>query len=65
MNNFLLRTVVGIAYVALLVGSLLLGPFTAFVFFGIVTRATVEEFCSVVTRHAGLPALGLLAASAG
>ena len=38
MNNFLLRTVVGIAYVALLVGSLLLGPFTAFIFFGIVTR---------------------------
>ena len=65
MNNFLLRTVVGIAYVALLVGSLLLGPFTAFIFFGIVTWATLLEFCTVLNRHAGLHVLGLLTATAG
>lgn len=65
MKNFILRTVVGIAYVALLAGSLLLGPVTAFLFFGLVTWATLMEFCTVVNRHAGLSTLGLLSATAG
>lgn len=65
MRNFILRTVVGIAYVALLAGSLLLGPVTAFLFFGLVTWATLMEFCTVVNRHAGLSTLGLLSATAG
>ena len=65
MRNFLLRTVVGLAYVALLVGSLLGGPVTAFIFFGIVTWATIMEYCQVVSRHAGLHTLGLLTSTAG
>ena len=64
MRNFILRTIVGVAYVALLTGSLLLGPVTAFLFFGAVTWATTMEFCMVANRHAGLSTLGLLTATA-
>lgn len=65
MKNFVLRTVVGIAYVALLVGSLMMGPVSACFFFGIVTWGTIMELCSVVNRHAGLHTLGLLTSTAG
>lgn len=65
MKNFLLRTVVGVAYVALLAGSLLLGPMWACLFFGVVTWGTIYELCFVLNRHAGLHTLGLLAATAG
>lgn len=65
MKNFALRTVVGIAYVVLLVGSLLMGPTTSFLFFALVAWATLVEFCRVVNRHAGLSVLTLLSATAG
>lgn len=65
MKNFLLRTVVGVAYVALLAGSLLLGPMWACLFFGIVAWGTIYELCFVLNRHASLHTLGLLAATAG
>lgn len=65
MRNFLLRAVVGILYVAILVSCLLLGPVTASLFFGIVTWATIMEFCAVVNRYAGLRTMGLLTATAG
>lgn len=65
MKNFVLRTLVGIAYVGLLIGCLLMGPISAFLFFGIVTWGTIMEYSSVMNRHAGLHVLGLLTATAG
>lgn len=48
MNNLLLRSLTGAIYVALLVGSLLLGPTTMAAFFALVAGAAVWEFCTIV-----------------
>ena len=65
MKNFVIRAVVGLVYAALLIGGLLMGPVTAFLFFELVTMATIMEFCRVLNRHAGGHVLGLLTATAG
>lgn len=51
LHNFFVRTLTGIVYVTLLVGSIVLGPLSALAFFALVSAATLWEFGTVMNRH--------------
>ncbi len=53
MHTLLLRTLTGIAFVAVLVGGTLYSPLTFTVLFALVTGLTVWEFSSLVNAYAG------------
>lgn len=53
MSNLILRTLTGIAFVALLVGGTLCSPATFVALFAAVTGLTVWEFSTNVNRYAG------------
>lgn len=53
MNNLVLRTLTGIAFVALLIGCTVWSPLSFTVLFAIITGLTTWEFSSVVNNHAG------------
>lgn len=53
MSNLIVRTLTGIAFVALLVGGTLYSPITFVVLFAVVTGLTVWEFSANVNRYAG------------
>ena len=52
-SNFLTRTITGIAFVAVLIGGMLAGPFAFALVFGIITALTVWEFCTLFNQHYG------------
>lgn len=64
-SNFITRTLTGLVYVALLVGSILGGPLWAFFFFSALGAATVWEFCSLMNRHYGASLVPHIQALAG
>lgn len=54
LNNMFVRALTGIVYVALLVGSVIYGPLTMFLFFTLVSAAATWEFATLMNRHNGL-----------
>ncbi len=54
MNTFLLRTLTGIAFVAVLVASIVYSPFTFGALFAIVTALATKEFCTIVNKQEGV-----------
>ena len=65
VKNFIIRTLTGIVYVALLVGSLLGGPIWVFFFFAALGYATIWEFCSLMNKHYGASLVPHIQALAG
>ena len=53
MSNLVIRTLTGVAFVAVLVGSILLSPLTFVFLFAAVAGLCVWEFSSLVNTHAG------------
>lgn len=65
MKNLLIRTLTGIVYVAALVGCVVWSPVSQFIFFALVTMATLLEFSTLVNRHAGASIVPHMNALAG
>lgn len=65
MNNFLTRALTGAVYVILLVACTVYSPITSFLFFSIVSAATLWEFGSILNEHAGASIPRLLNSMAG
>ena len=53
MSNLALRALTGTAFVAVLVGSILLSPWSFTLLFALVTGLTLWEFADNVNLHAG------------
>ena len=51
MNNFILRTFTGIAFVAVLVGAIIYSPFTFGALFAVVSALATLEFCRIVNQQ--------------
>lgn len=51
MKNLIIRTLTGIVFVGLLVGSILNGPLTFCLLFALLTLLSVREYCSLVNRR--------------
>ena len=54
MNNFILRTFTGIAFVAVLVGAIVYSPFTFGALFAVVSALATLEFCRIVNNQEGV-----------
>lgn len=54
MKNLILRTITGLAFVAVLVGSIVYSPFTFGALFAVVTGLATLEFCNIVNKNAGV-----------
>ena len=54
MNNFILRTFTGIAFVAVLVGAIIYSPFTFGALFAVVSALATLEFCRIVNQQEGV-----------
>lgn len=54
MKNLILRTITGIAFVAVLVGSIVYSPFTFGSLFAIVSALSTLEFCRIVNKQEGV-----------
>ena len=54
MNNFILRTLTGIAFVAILVGAIVYNPFSFGALFAVVSGLATLEFCNIVNRQEGV-----------
>ena len=54
MNNFILRTFTGIAFVAVLVGAIVYSPFTFGALFAVVSALATLEFCRIVNQQEGV-----------
>lgn len=54
MKNLVLRTVTGIAFVAVMVTCIVYSPFAFGALFAIVTALTTREFCSIVNNMQGV-----------
>lgn len=54
MKNLILRTITGIAFVAVLVGSIVYSPFTFGALFAVVSSLSTLEFCRIVNNQAGV-----------
>ena len=52
MKNLILRTITGLAFVAVLVGSIVYSPFTFGALFAVVTGLATLEFCNIVNKNA-------------
>ena len=65
MKNFVVRALTGIVYVVLLVGCTVYSPLTAFLFFSLVSFASVFEFCTIMNKHNGCQLSRSITAMAG
>lgn len=65
MKNFIVRALTGAIYVVLLAGCTLYGPVSAYLFFVVVTMATLWEFSTLMNRHYGASLVPYLNAFAG
>ena len=65
MKNFIVRALTGAIYVVLLAGCTLYGPVSAYLFFAVVTMATLWEFSTLMNRHYGASLVPYLNAFAG
>ena len=54
MNNFFLRTITGVAFVAVLVGAIIYSPFTFGALFAVVSGLATLEFCNIVNQQEGV-----------
>lgn len=54
MNNFIVRTLTGVAFVSVLVASIVYSPFTFGALFAVVTALSTMEFCNIVNKQAGV-----------
>lgn len=54
MKNFILRTITGAVYVALLVGCIIWNPYSQLVLFTVITAMTVWEFATIVNKQMNL-----------
>ena len=54
MNNFVLRTITGIAFVAVLVGAIIYSPFSFGALFAVVSGLATLEFCNIVNQQEGV-----------
>lgn len=54
MNNFILRTITGIAFVAIIVASILYSPFTFGALFAVVSALSTMEFCNIMNKQEGV-----------
>ena len=51
MNNFIVRTITGILFVAVLVGSFVYSQWTMMLLFALITGLTVWEFCTLANQR--------------
>ena len=65
MKNLIVRALTGAVYVALLVGCTVCHPLAAFVFFTLVSVATLWEFGTIMNRHYGAEVVRPVNALAG
>ena len=56
MNNFIVRTLTGVAFVAVLVASIVYSPFSFGALFAVVSALSTMEFCNIVNKQAGVQA---------
>ena len=54
MKNLILRTITGIAFVAVLVGAIVYSPFTFGALFAVVSALSTLEFCKIVNQQEGV-----------
>ena len=54
MKNLILRTITGIAFVAVLVGAIVYSPFTFGALFTVVSALSTLEFCRIVNQQEGV-----------
>ena len=54
MNNFIVRTLTGVAFVAVLVASIVYNPFSFGALFAVVSALSTMEFCNIVNKQAGV-----------
>ena len=54
MNNFIIRTLTGVAFVAVLVASIVYSPFSFGALFAVVSALSTMEFCNIVNKQAGV-----------
>ena len=54
MKNLILRTITGIAFVAVLVGAIIYSPFTFGALFAVVSGLATLEFCRIVNNQEGV-----------
>lgn len=54
MNNFIVRTLTGVAFVAVLVASIVYSPFSFGALFAVVSALSTMEFCNIVNKQAGV-----------
>lgn len=54
MNNFFLRTITGIAFVAVLVGAIIYNPFSFGALFAVVSGLATLEFCNIMNNQEGV-----------
>lgn len=54
MNNFFLRTITGIAFVALLVSAIIYNPISFGVLFAVVSGLATLEFCNIMNKQNGV-----------
>ena len=54
MKNLILRTITGIAFVAVLVGAIVYSPFTFGALFAVVSALATLEFCRIVNQQEGV-----------
>lgn len=54
MKNLILRTVTGVAFVAVMVASIVYSPFTFGALFAIITALATREFCNLVNKIEGV-----------
>lgn len=65
MNNFIVRTLTGIAFVAVLVACILYSPYSLGLLFFIVTILSVTEFCHIVNAQDGVQVNTLITSMTG
>ncbi len=51
-KELIIRSLTGVAFVAILVGAIMFGPVSFAVLFAVITGMTVWEFCTIVNNHA-------------
>jgi phosphatidate cytidylyltransferase len=54
VNNFIVRTLTGVAFVAVLVASIVYSPFSFGALFAVVSALSTMEFCNIVNKQAGV-----------
>ena len=65
MKNFIIRTITGLLFAAVLIASIVYSPFTLIALFSVVTGLTIWEFSGIVNKHEGANMNGLISSVAG